>query len=479
MLESESLKDNFYNKQNVDIRNNIRSQIYYFGKQQKMFNDICETYKIKIDQNTITFVGADPEADNNNNKTAIFSKDFVVGINFNDILQKYTFDVNEKYDGEIYNSVLQSLAMELGIMSYFTDNYKDIINSSEAIKGRSLLDILLAPIAVTLIGSKLNENNGHMFLHFPDAGVKKNANGGQQTTGLFNLWQYKRDFDDLATFVGVLQGSEELSVSKNAEGNNLPNNQLKATINDAKNIIEDNINLSLNKIRSGIHNESRSSIFKDYDINKNPGIITGVSTRSDLMLNGNIKDPSQYSSDEVAGLSMVQDFFLNLIKGNNVNLQTITHADKKTHFLIEYALNRVMIGDLNLAESLKIISGLSNENYRIADVKKSLYDYIRKINANRTYNQIKEMTNRYFRVINMLASIDDDKNPFYKYQTELIKREIAIYPIDDNQTFEYDAASRNMKMIDKFINMFESVEDLRRAFRLSGVDCIDDYDFIE
>ena len=479
MLESESLKDNFYNKQNVDIRNNIRSQIYYFGKQQKMFNDICETYKIKIDQNTITFVGADPEADNNNNKTAIFSKDFVVGINFNDILQKYTFDVNEKYDGEIYNSVLQSLAMELGIMSYFPDNYKDIINSSEAIKGRSLLDILLAPIAVTLIGSKLNENNGHMFLHFPDAGVKKNANGGQQTTGLFNLWQYKRDFDDLATFVGVLQGSEELSVSKNAKGNNLPNNQLKATINDAKNIIEDNINLSLNKIRSGIHNESRSSIFKDYDINKNPGIITGVSTRSDLMLNGNIKDPSQYSSDEVAGLSMVQDFFLNLIKGNNVNLQTITHADKKTHFLIEYALNRVMIGDLNLAESLKIISGLSNENYRIADVKKSLYDYIRKINANRTYNQIKEMTNRYFRVINMLASIDDDKNPFYKYQTELIKREIAIYPIDDNQTFEYDAASRNMKMIDKFINMFESVEDLRRAFILSGVDCIDDYDFIE
>lgn len=479
MLESESLKDDFYNKQNVDIRNNIRSQIYYFGKQQKMFNDICETYKIKIDQNTITFVGADPEADNNNNKTAIFSKDFVVGINFNDILQKYTFDVDEKYDGKTYNSVLQSLAMELGIMSYFPDIYEDIINSSEAIKGRSLLDILLAPVAVTLIGSKLNENNGHMFSHFPDAGIKKNVNGSQQTTGLFNLWQYKRDFDDLATFVGILQGSEELSVSKNAEGNNLPNNQLKATINDAKNIIEDNINLSLNKIRSGIHNESRSSIFKDYDINKNPGIITGVSTRSDLMLNGNIKDPSQYSSDEVASLSMIQDFFLNLINGNKVNLQTITHADKKTHFLIEYALNRVMIGDLNLADSLKIISGLPRDNYNVADVKKSLYDYIRKINANRTYNQIKEMTNRYFRVIDMLASIEDSKNPFYKYQTELIKRNIAIYPIDNDQIFNYDAASRNMKMIDKFINMFESVEDLRRAFKLSGVDCIDDYDFIE
>ena len=89
------------------------------------------------------------------------------------------------------------------------------------------------------------------------------------------------------------------------------------------------------------------------------------------------------------------------------------------------------------------------------------------------------MTNRYFRVIDMLASIKDDKNPFYKYKTELIKREIIIYPIDNDQTFGYDAASSNMKMIDKFINMFESVEDLRRAFKLSGVDCIDDYDFIE
>lgn len=466
-IGEELLKESFYNKQNAALREKIKSRIYFYRKNQDELTRILDKYKIKITKDsvggTITFLS--------NAGHGLQGKyDRTINVKYDTQTKRYIFSDSEMPIGESNNKYIEDLAVELGIIPYLPDNYNDIINSLHIADNQNLFGVLLNPIAVTLTGS-IKDNNGVVLFNAynPKTGDKD----------LVNLWRYSQSFSNMANFLGVSFGAEELTVYKNAEGNNLPATQLRSSINDIKEILNDVAlgRLKDLKIRSSIHSRSGiTSIFNQYnDLVKIPGLISDVYTRGDLLINQKSKDSAGYGVAEVAYLSAVKDCYELLLDPNNVNgeirLQSITHADKKTHFLIGYKTGNMHLMCNGKRATLKdlLISLTGHGKYNKADAKRAIYGHIRKYNSDRTLSQINQMATRFSIVLNNLKRSNSAAWADFK---------INFIGLDRNILPTYDQARESLLQIDAFLSKFKNKKDLQKVFRDANIDLIDDYDYI-
>lgn len=77
-----------------------------------------------------------------------------------------------------------------------------------------------------------------------------------------------------------------------------------------------------------------------------PGLVGSPMTRSDIYINKQLKSPSKATVSELARISFLNDFLQNVLDPSQkyIYLQNATFADKNTHFLVSYALDRSVNG---------------------------------------------------------------------------------------------------------------------------------------
>lgn len=468
VLSEELLTDSFINKQNANIKRNLKSRIYYFRNiDNNKFDEILSKYNISIEENgstkTIIFKGT-PSRDG-----LSFDRDYKINVSYDDSRHKYEFVTDQD---SVYNDVsdtfLKNLAIDLGVISNLPDNYEDFVKSIPVAGSPTLLGVLANPICVTITGAYKNSDGEYLFNNYEGK--------------LPNLWRYSNDFNNFATFLGIIEGSDENTVVKNAEGNNLPMDQLKDTVHDSRILLRDNSleRSSLYKIKSGYGDWNRTTIFKYNDLNANKDLLGNIYTRSDILLNNTSKNTTDYNVEEVAYLSMLKDCYELLNDSKNekgeIRLQSITHADKKTHFLVGYNTaklsipvrnNKGEIKKMSLKKLLLTLSGNVENSVSREEARTALYNHIRKVNADKTLAQISEMSWRFSKVLNYLSTKDPGRWNFKIPTTS-----------DRNIIPAYGLAKNMVRQMERFISSFESVKELRNAFDAAGVYLTDDYDYI-
>lgn len=249
---------------------------------------------------------------------------------YDDILKKY--DITVSNNGiKIGNAVilqdqfgrystnspienLDSIINELGSL-LIEDNFEDVANS--IYRNRKSKQQLYLPFIATIIHNVSNNDN-------------KVINFGQK--------------QDLARVLGVINGSDVISVIKNSEGNNLPLYQMLCLVYrhiDIHDRIEKEINDNLDK----------GSIYNDNLVYLNIDKIASPKIRTEVSLFGKTTSSADLNSADCMHLAMVYDFYQQLVTKQSSNenqgaisgvvgFQTHVYSDKNKHFIMQFDLNK-------------------------------------------------------------------------------------------------------------------------------------------
>lgn len=121
-----------------------------------------------------------------------------------------------------------------------------------------------------------------------------------------------------------------------------------------------------------------------------PGLVGSPMTRSDIYINKQLKSPSKATVSELARISFLNDFLQNVLDPSQkyMYLQNATFADKNTHFLVSYALDRSVngLGD-NFRNIINQIMKTGNS--------KSLFDFTFKVRHDRIVKLVNNILEDY------------------------------------------------------------------------------------
>ena len=206
-------------------------------------------------------------------------------------------------------------------------------------------------------------------------------------------------FAKVAKTVSTIYGSDVVNVIKNIDRKkNLPLFGLNSLAHNFHFVMWDHLD---NDSPRNIYGES--FMMDKYDVNENlirASLIREPKIRSELSYNGEIKPSTKLTVSEVFKLSLLHDFYQNLLDGDHIYLQNATFSDKGTHFLINYDLNTPIFGNKTLKELIDEHMGSSNSN------SSGLFNLMlqtRKARINQLVANIIEDYNTVFR------SLDGDK----------------------------------------------------------------------
>jgi hypothetical protein len=204
------------------------------------------------------------------------------------------------------------------------------------------------------------------------------------------LNDYKNHFMQIGKTLSVICGSSTMNVIKSINGKS--NYPLYSLTSLAYNI----------PFLTRKHNESDDSIYKNHflldsvmkDPNGNeifiPGLVGSPMTRSDIYINKQLKSPSKATVSELARISFLNDFLQNVLDPSQkyMYLQNATFADKNTHFLVSYALDRSVngLGD-NFRNIINQIMKTGNSS--------QLFDFTFKVRHDRIVKLIDNITRDY------------------------------------------------------------------------------------
>ena len=168
-------------------------------------------------------------------------------------------------------------------------------------------------------------------------------------------------FAKVAKTVSTIYGSDVVNVIKNIDRKkNLPLFGLTSLAHNFHFVMWDHLD---NDSSRNIYGES--FMMDKYDTNGNlirASLIREPKVRSELSYNGEIKPSTKLTVSEVFKLSLLHDFYQNLLDGDHIYLQNATFSDKGTHFLINYDLNTPIFGNKTLKELIDEHMGSSNPN---------------------------------------------------------------------------------------------------------------------
>ena len=182
-------------------------------------------------------------------------------------------------------------------------------------------------------------------------------------TNLSSTW-YK-EFAKIGKIVSTIYGADTINVIKNvSKKNNLPLFGLNSLAYNFPFIMWNHMD-----------EESDDNIYTDFlwgsflfdkvDDQGNviqKSIVGEPKVRSEILFNGKLKSASKLTVAEVAKLSMLNDFYQNLLEGKHIYLQNATFADKGTHFLVNYDLNTPIYGNKTLKELIEEQMSSKNPN---------------------------------------------------------------------------------------------------------------------
>ena len=319
-----NLNQSLTNIQKYRLQDVITSSIAVFSQHPTFFSDLKAKWGITDENGVITI---DPK---DVNASAQIKYDFKNG--------RYIFKTNDKFDEVATRELIRDLTSYVlpeDFMRIYQQSHED---------NKSLFEIFKDVIG--LIISANNSNNTY----------------SKTSGGLFDFSSYHNLLNPIANILSIVYGSDTVSVIKNLEGNSLPTFQL---INLAQ-----NIPAMIHRIKTAdrdfesAKNKTRRNIYSDNLIITNDGLIGQPFIRSDIKVGDNTKSPSQLTTNELMQVAILQDFYDKLNDGL-ILLQPTTFADKNTHFLIPFNINKVINingRELKLKDAIdKALTGNSSE----------------------------------------------------------------------------------------------------------------------
>lgn len=170
---------------------------------------------------------------------------------------------------------------------------------------------------------------------------------------LLNLVPFTEDIWKVANVLSVTNGSDTINIIKNAEGNNLPLYQIISLVYNHNEIFDRLINPPTETIEHPNNVAAHNLIVQNIE----SGFLLSPRIRSDININGKIKKPANLKVSEVARLSIMHDFYQNLVDNLEglIYLQPTTFSDKNKHFLITYNIGKTIntsLGEVNIKEIL-------------------------------------------------------------------------------------------------------------------------------
>lgn len=423
---SDLLQSELINRQTYNVQRAIKNRVYTLRHNPKMFDELKEKYDIQITPTTIV-LNANGESKVNMYTDPSFRK------------SSYTINTSYDSDHNVYKfSTVGQLASGL-ISSNFVKQFiedvtgltlpNDFANVFDAANpNRNVWNDFARVAAITLTASStVSDVNG----------VKQNLYQGYEYLYRgeeLKLYSYFKDFEPLGNFFSVVYGSESATVIQNAEGNNLPTSQLRTSVFDVKrtlfNLRNPNSDANTNTQRSNKRILSEDSngkitwidqplginVFGENLLRRNPDIIGTIAMRSDTKLNDASKVAQQLLPAEVLHEAIDVDFLHSLFGKNELGrnrinrkernktdvsiwLQPIVYSDKRTHFVIEFKIDKILLGrnKRSLAEALKTIASFKEDRKKdVALIEKE----IRKVRLSKYERQTENLISRFSTALN-------------------------------------------------------------------------------
>lgn len=392
-LKGNNLKSGLVNIQKGKLQDMIKSSIRIFQQDPSYFNGVLTNYGITID----------PKSRSINIKP---SENEDASIHFEYKNGRYIFKEYGHLDDETALNLFKDLT------SYLLPN--EFINLSHQVFGNQ--DSLFKQVK-DILGIVLTA--GGNTIKYP------------LDKGLFDFKSYHTLLDPIANVMNVMYGSDTRSVVKNLAGNNVPTTQLINLAYNAPALIHKIKNSAKEFNENRDIPDKRFNIYENNLIFENDGFIQAPFIRSDVLINGVSKSPSQMSVAEVMSLSILEDFY-DKIKSGTILLQSTTFADKNTHFLIPFNISQ----DITLAEKTYNLQEIINDSLKTGNTSK--------------LQEIFQET-RYLKIDNVYSNILKDWN--------------KAYPNQSFTTFE---------QIDNFIAKNKlSVNNIQEAFKDADLDCFE------
>lgn len=232
---------------------------------------------------------------------------------------------------------------------------------------------------------------------------------------IVDLKNYTASTLKVAKKLSVIYGSETRNVVKNLSGSNLPLYQLTNLSYNLQSVIDDVINSTENSAnKSNLLVQARE-------------LLIAPQVRQEVQVGNKIKSARELTIKEQLQLNVLHDFYEAFSSEKDspaygkVYLQSATYADKSTHYLFGYDLNKdiVVNGEkINLFDIIQdIINGGSSEK---------LIEITRKIRAERINTIISNVLSDYNRVYNnQFKSIDDVVKFLQTQKYDDVKSEFA------------------------------------------------------
>ena len=202
------------------------------------------------------------------------------------------------------------------------------------------------------------------------------------------------------------------------------------------------------------------------------GFLLSPRIRSDININGKIKKPANLKVSEVARLSIMHDFYQNLVDNLEelIYLQPTTFSDKNKHFLITYNIGKTIntsLGEVNIKEILNNylkgdgtldplyhLLGETRKNQINALVQNILFDYSLAFDTEFTsLEQIDEFIAKYNHSLKSIQSAFNAKGVDFFLDIHAYKTALSKYP-RTNETIKnffkvYNDQNKTLERLDR------------------------------
>lgn len=401
----ELLQSELVNKQIYSVQNVIKNRVLVLRSNPDEYARLLDKYDIRINYTdgtiTINSSGKYPSYINENRRSIYGTRAFTIKVSLDASEGRNVYKFGG-VDGNAASTMIDSTFIKSFIQDFtgltLPSDYLKVWDASNPSSYGTAMGNLwdafsqLAWITISASAVMPNDVDESVSSLFP---AYKFRYSGQE----LQLYNYYNLFVPVGNFYSVAYGAETSTVLKNAEGNNLPTSQLRTSIFDVKQEIWQSIN-GKTKTPSNIRTFNpeteewvESSVGKDAASNnilvKNPKAIGLICTRADVKVGDKSKASQDLTPQEVMHAAIVNDYYFhlngmhtNLRKSSNptkenlmedsILIQPITYSDKRTHFLIEFNLKAIKLGNRTLKDVLSKIADFGNKSKEIASIESEL-----------------------------------------------------------------------------------------------------------
>lgn len=378
---SELLQSELINKQTYNVQRAIKARVYALMHNPEMLQELLDKYDIEITRNSVSINASGNSKVNLYRNTDYANEAYAFNVLL-DEEESTTYSISSKsrnvHSKLLSKDFIKEFIEDITGLS-LPDDFTDIYTISNP-NGNMWDDlariaiIVLTATAKTDDGSKLYDRYQYLY-----------RNEELKLSGYFKV------FEPLGNFFSVVYGTDYNTVIKNAEGNNLPTSQLRTSVFDVKREIYSIHNRAFKQrssLRPNTINENGEvvptnptwgqHVFGRNYLYQHPEIIGTTAMRSDTKLDNQSRVAQQLLPAEVLHEAIDVDFYASLTstsknEGNALHktrynqgkrkatdvsiwIQPIVYSDKRTHFVIEFRVNKLLIKGEKFSDLLKTVA---------------------------------------------------------------------------------------------------------------------------